>query len=93
MKLGWHILLILLLVLGSWTISYFAPKGIRTLMTVYAEQKKLKEEIRHLKVELNGLEYKLKLMNSRPEYQERIVRLETGYLADKELLIEWLKPE
>jgi len=71
-------------------LSYNDPKGIRALWTLRAENKKVVKEIKELKTNLFRITQKINEFKGNPAYQERMVRLQTGYLKQNEMLIEWL---
>jgi len=89
MKWGWHVGIFLGLTLIVSAVSYFDAKGIRTLLTLYKENKNLNSEITKLQADHQRLKQQITQIKDNPEVQERIVRLETGYLAEDEMLLEW----
>ncbi len=71
------------------TISYFESKGVQTLWTLYQKKKKFDQELVLLKQELEALQHTIQIFKHDRRYRERVIRLQTGYLAENELLVEW----
>jgi hypothetical protein len=85
-----HMFLISGFLLSALLLSSTDDKGIRTLWTLHKETQRVAQEISSLQTRLDTLTNHIDRFHFDAIEQERIVRLQTGYLKPNELLIEWL---
>lgn len=90
-KTFWHLIFIVLLTVSVWTVSYFDSKGFRVLWTLIQEHRKIQKDISHMRDELERTKAVIKAFETDRVFQERVVRSHTGYVADGEMLVEWVE--
>ena len=78
-------LLLVVIVYFAW-LTWFGSRGSRVLSTVEIEIDRLGEHNLELKVENQQLEYKIRLLQSDPRYQELVIRRELHMIRDNEIL-------
>lgn len=89
-KWFWHLSLCTLGVSTAAFLSSTDSKGMRTLWTLWTENQKVEKETQQIKIKLGDMAKKIEAFSRNETSQERTVRLQTGYLRDNEMLIEWL---
>ena len=90
LKWIWHVVIVAAAVGIAFLLSYTDPKGIRTLWTLWTENQKETLQTEQMKVKHQEMTQKVESFKRNDTAQERIVRIQTGYLKDNEMLIEWL---